>query len=233
MLENFKNKIIHGDCMKLLPALADNSIDFLLTDPPYLFTYNDIRGSGFYKNEGKEHLNRIQDSFGLYFDPFPFLKLVQPKLKKINMCIWTNRHLLAEYINFAQKNKYSYEILIWKKPNPIPAYGTHFLSDKEYCISIRERGSFFNQNLPYKDYFTIIEHPVGKKETKHPTEKPQPIFEKLLQHFTRKGDLVLDPFAGSGTTAICCRNLNRNFLCIEKDSDYWTMACNRINHLLL
>lgn len=67
------------------------------------------------------------------------------------------------------------------------------------------------------------------ERTIHPTQKPVALISTLIQWITNPGDIVLDPFCGSGTTAIACKELNRNYICIEKELEYYQIACNRIN----
>jgi DNA modification methylase len=62
----------------------------------------------------------------------------------------------------------------------------------------------------------------------HPTQKPLSLFEWCLQNYSKEGDLVLDCFSGSGTTAVACWNLKRRFICIEKDHDYWAASVRRL-----
>ena len=62
----------------------------------------------------------------------------------------------------------------------------------------------------------------------HPTQKPLPLFEWCLQNYSKEGDLVLDCFSGAGTTAVACHALKRRFICIEKDFDYWSASCQRL-----
>ncbi|MFM6725981.1 MAG: DNA-methyltransferase, partial [Dolichospermum sp.] len=63
----------------------------------------------------------------------------------------------------------------------------------------------------------------------HPTQKPLLLISKLIEMLTDEGGTVLDPFAGSGTTALACKELGRNYICIEKELEYYQIACNRIN----
>ncbi|MFM6309072.1 MAG: DNA methyltransferase, partial [Dolichospermum sp.] len=63
----------------------------------------------------------------------------------------------------------------------------------------------------------------------HPTQKPPLLISKLVEMLTDEGGTVLDPFAGSGTTALACKELGRNYICIEKELEYYQIACNRIN----
>lgn len=72
-----------------------------------------------------------------------------------------------------------------------------------------------------------------KKENKfreHPTQKPLKLFEQILSDYSKEGELILDCFSGSGTTAIACHNLKRNFICIEKDYDYWKASVERLEN---
>ena len=66
------------------------------------------------------------------------------------------------------------------------------------------------------------------KERFHPTQKPTKLIEKQILEYSKEGDLILDCFSGSGTTAIACYNLNRNFICIEKDKDYYEASVKRL-----
>jgi site-specific DNA-methyltransferase (adenine-specific) len=67
------------------------------------------------------------------------------------------------------------------------------------------------------------------ERTVHPTQKPVQLISTLIQWITNPGDLVLDPFCGSETTAIACKELNRNYICIEKEKEYFDIACKRVN----
>ena len=68
-----------------------------------------------------------------------------------------------------------------------------------------------------------------KEERIHPTQKPLPLFQWCLENYSKEGDLVLDCFSGSGTTAVACHNLNRRFICIEKDPEYHAASVERLN----
>ena len=68
------------------------------------------------------------------------------------------------------------------------------------------------------------------ERTEHPTQKPLQAISTLIQWLTNPGDLILDPFSGSGTTALACKHLNRNFVAIEKDNQYWRLSVDRLNN---
>lgn len=107
----------------------------------------------------------------------------------------------------------------------MPTFNNKYLTDKEYCLYFRKGGYCMPER--YEDAKTIFVEPINiidKKQFGHPTIKPLKIFEKLVKNSTKEGELVLDCFSGSGTTAVACHNLNRRFICIEKDPDYWAAS---------
>lgn len=76
----------------------------------------------------------------------------------------------------------------------------------------------------------MLQEDMKNKEIRqHPTQKPVKLFEMILKDYSNESDLILDPFSGSGTTAIACHNLNRNFICIEKDPEYHRKSVERYN----
>lgn len=149
---------------------------------------------------------------------------------KINAYIWCNKGQIIDYLNFfVSDNKCSYEILCWQKQNAMPTFNNKYLTDKEYCLYFRKGGYCMPER--YEDAKTIFVEPINiidKKQFGHPTIKPLKIFEKLVKNSTKEGELVLDCFSGSGTTAVACHNLNRRFICIEKDPDYWAASVKRL-----
>ena len=222
-----------GDCFEIIPLIPDKSIDMILTDPPYEFISKDPIGGGFMKNENKKHLVNIKESFGMSFNPENFLNSIKRIMKKYNLYVFTNKNLLCKYIDFAESNDYKWDILVWLKPNPVPIFNGHYLIDKEYIVYIRETGATFNTNLNYNNYFTYYFHPVGggSKDTKHPTEKQIGLITRFAMISSNIDDIVLDPFMGSGTTGVACKNLKRRFIGIEKDEKYFEIAKRRIeNH---
>jgi DNA modification methylase len=84
----------------------------------------------------------------------------------------------------------------------------------------------WNNNVNAKD---VLSFPIISGKTIHPTQKPDAIIHYVLERSSKENDLVLDCFSGSGTTAVACHNLNRRFICIEKDPDYWAASVERLN----
>lgn len=115
------------------------------------------------------------------------------------------------------------------KQNPIPSCNRHHLSDLEYIIMIREKGTYFAPHLkdtPIDDYRKFYLTTCSKGI--HPAQKPVDLIRRFISLSSQEGDLVLDPFTGSGTTAIACQEENRNFIGFEKDEKYYNLASERI-----
>ena len=121
-------------------------------------------------------------------------------------------------------------MLIWNKTNPLPVYNNHYLIDKEYIIFIRDKGLEFRaKNFEYGK--TIFQYPINlrdKRKYGHPTIKPLPIIERLIENSSKEGDIILDPFMGSGTTAVAAKRLNRQYIGYELNKKYCEVANQRI-----
>jgi len=149
-------------------------------------------------------------------------------LKYMNLYVFTNKNLLFDYLNFIKQNNYYFDILLWLKNNPVPINNNHYLIDKEYIIYIKERGAVFNSKLNYNNYFTYVINSIGTKKFNHPTVKPIKIIKKLIKISSNEKDIVFDPFMGSGTTAVACKQLNRQYIGCEINKDYVEIANQRL-----
>lgn len=216
-----------GDCYEIMLEFRDGSFDLLLTDPPYEFISKNPRGGGFYKSENRKHLQEIKNTFGFSFAPEKFLLEANRLLKSFNAYIFTNKNLLKNYIAFSSDRDYHWDLLLWEKNNPVPVYNGHYMCDKEFLFFIKKRGAFFNTKQPYYTYTSFFESKIGGNGY-HPTEKPLALCTKALTVSSKEGDMVLDPFMGSGTTGVACEQTRRVFVGIEKEQKYFDIACRRI-----
>ena len=219
------NVIYNEDCigengMKTLP---DNSIDLLLTDPPYRIHAKS--GGGLHNN--REWLSNVHKDGIDKFEPQLFLEEVYSKLKIFNAYIFCSKDLLTEYINFAKNKELNWDLLIMSKANPIPTKNNKYLSDKEYCIFMREKGAYFNNDLKYKNYYSVKKVNVTPNKY-HSAEKPLKFIDSIIKISSKEKDLILDPFIGSGTTALSCLQNNRKFIGYEKEKKYYNIALKRI-----
>lgn len=227
------NKIYTGDCLDILNGgtIQDNSIDLLCVDPPYEFISKNPVGWWFMKKENKKHLEELNASFWMSYNPSEFLEVVGKKMKKFNAYIRTNKNLVQQYIQFAEEHGYKWEILLWLKSNPVPVNRGHYLIDKEYCIYIKETWATFNSDLWYKNYFTYEIHPIGNRKYNHPTVKPLEFIERIIKVSTNEWDTVLDCYLWSWTTAVACKELWRNFIGIEINPEYVEIAEQRLREV--
>jgi len=214
------NTIICGDAMEELKKLPDKCIDMVLIDPPYL---QDSHGGGGAFGTRMRNYHKGVDSLGYGFDNF-YLEEIVRLCKKLNAYIFCSKNQLLQILNYFQK--YKYDILTYHKTNPSPTCNNKYLPDTEYIIYVRESGVRLYGTYHTKKKYFVQEN--SKSEFKHPTVKPLNIISTLIENSTIKGDLVIDFFLGSGTTAVACKQLNRNYIGIELNSDYVKIAKERL-----
>lgn len=217
--------LYHGDCLEIMKNIPDNSIDLIVTDPPYVIETN---GAGIYKQADKQYvkeLNDIKDGFSE-----EILDEICRVMKKINVYFFCSQKQIIPLLNyFVEKKKCNWNILSWHKSNPLPACGNKYLTDTEFILFFREKGvKIYGE---FKTKFTYYVTPLNQKDKKkfgHPTIKPIDIVQNLILNSSQVGDVVCDPFMGSGTTGVGCVNTNRKFIGIELNQDYFNIAKNRI-----
>jgi len=228
------NEIILGDCYELLKQIKSSSVDLILTDPPY----NISRSSNFKKNSDNKKFNNISIDFGdwdqneidldkLFFEFKRILKKGGTLI--IFYDIWKSQNIkyFADLHGFKQPR-----VCQWVKTNPVPINSKkNYLSNAiEFFFTFVKGGkSTFNSSYDKGLYNYPICH--GKERTEHPTQKPLGLIKSLIEKHSNVGDLVLDPFGGSGTTAIASIELSRDFILFEKDQLYFELSKNRIEQI--
>ena len=154
-------------------------------------------------------------------------------MKKVNIIIWFSKlqmqYILNYFMNLKDKEIY-FEPLVWVKTNPTPMANNTWLPDIEYAIHFREQGVKLNDGYELKSKW--YQSPINKKDKDwydHPTIKPLKLVKRHIEHTTQENDIVLDPFLGSGTTAVACQETKRQFIGFEIDKSYYDIAQDRIN----
>lgn len=229
--------LINDDCYKTIENIPEKSIDVCITDPPYNFG---SKGGGFYANNKSTQRTYCDSLMKLDccdFKPKEFLNLIRPKMKRFYGFFFCNKTLVAEYLNYAIKNKLQYDILVMYKTNPIPSCNNHHVSDLEYIIMIREPGTYFAKHesgTPLDDYSKL--YTTSCKKGVHPAQKPIELIERFIKislpsNEQRATYTILDPFMGSGTTGVAAALHGYNFIGIEKDEKYFMIAENRIKEV--
>jgi DNA modification methylase len=225
------NKIYLGNSYELIKKIKDKSIDCIYTDVPYLY---DLGGGGssdlslriIKVDKELEDANIVSGFDYSILDEFVRI------MKKINIIIWFSKlqmqHILNYFLNLDRE--IFFEPIVWKKLNPTPATNNTWLPDLEYAFHFREKGVKLNDGYEIKNKGYVS--PLNKKDKDlydHPTIKPLDFVKNHILHITQENDIVLDPFLGSGTTAVACLETNRQFIGFEINEEYYNIAMDRLN----
>jgi site-specific DNA-methyltransferase (adenine-specific) len=243
------HRVIHADCLELLPQFDNNLVTTTITDPPY--------NIGGYKHVGltwsfSSHttIKEVWDTFGedefLNFNAKWLYEICRITQTNGNLLIFASYHNLFAIGFILQQvlKKRINQIITWYKPNAQPNITGRLLHEScEYIIWAVNNTKAEAKNW-YFDYAAakninrgkqlrnIWEMPYAGVQEKeyghHPTQKPQEILERLITIFTPPGAHVLDPFAGSGTTAVACKKLNREYTVIEQRQEYVEIIKKRL-----
>jgi len=225
-------KLLNGDSYKLIKDIPDKSVDLVYIDIPYLY---DSGGSvGEDKSAVSQRIAKVRNDYLKDISDgidYAILEDLIRIMKHIYIYIWCSKKQVLDLLKYFVDEKGCYfEILVWCKTNPTPATNNSFLPDLEYCLMFREKGCKLNDGYEYKSKWYISALNVSDKQLyKHPTIKPLDLVKRHIQHSTNEGDVVLDCFMGSGTTGVACKELNRDFIGIELDKEYYDIAVKRIN----
>ena len=221
-----------GDCLELLKQLPDKSVDLVVTDPPYDFMSkhgsNNYAGAGAFGTLGRTYHKELSNSNiikGINNDVLDELVRV---MKKVNIYIWCNKEQIKQYLDYFKE--YNMELITWHKTNPVPTCSNKYLSDTEYLLFFREKGvKIYGSYETKKKYYVTPTNKEDKKLYQHPTIKPLEIIQNLIINSSQEGDVVLDCFLGSGTTAVAAVNTNRHYIGFELNEEYFDIACKRLD----
>lgn len=238
------NTLIQGDCLEKMKDISDKSVDLVVVDPPYGINYRDwdtfddfIR---FSEQWVSECFRILKDSGSFYsfmgWSNVAEFKIMLDKYGKIrNWITWGRTKGRGSSKNYKSIKE---EILYYSKTN-IFTWNNNKMLKKHitpYMKDGKPRGWFTDENgikcrwtglgniWFYTQPFFAMEEYV-----KHPTQKPVMLLERIILQSSNEQDLVFDPFMGSGTTGVACKKLNRNFIGIELDKEYFEIANNRID----
>jgi len=220
-MDKYLNKIICGDCLEVLKGLPDNSVDLVLTDPPYGIDYS----------RHIKHLkhNKIENDNNLDWLPL-FISEMNRLLKKSGSCyIFCSWHNIEIFKKEIEKHFNIRNMLIWDKGGlGMGDLKTTYGSVYEICLFCNKEPQLLNGN---RDSDLLRQKRSGNKL--HPTEKPIELIKYLVTKSSNENDIVLDPFLGSGTTAVACKQLKRNYIGIELSEEYCSIAKKRLEQDVL
>jgi site-specific DNA-methyltransferase (adenine-specific) len=216
----YKNKVIQGDCLQVMKGIPDKSVDCIITDPPYGMKYQSAMRTATPQFKKIENDNNI--------DWFPeFIKECYRVLKdNSHIYIFCNDYNISKFRDLQEqagfKNK---RTLVWVKNNHTSGDLLGDYANKTEFINYAQKGRRLLNGG--RDTNVLNFSRVSKLE--HPTQKPVDLNEYLIKKSTNENDIILDPFAGSGTTGVACKNLNRNYILIEKEPEYIDIINKRLN----
>jgi DNA modification methylase len=220
------NEIYNMDCVAGMMEIESESVDLILTDPPFNISV---------KNNFNTLGNRKGIDFGEWDKDFNLIEWIPEAIRTLknsgSIIVFTAWEHLGQIANALRENGCTpKEAIQWQKNNPMPRNRDRlYVTTCEFAVwGVKGKGWTFNrQRDTYEN--TVFKYPiVSPKERIHPTQKNVELIKDLINIHSNNGDVVLDPFMGSGTTAIACMETGRNFIGFELDKQYYDGANNRI-----
>lgn len=220
------DKIYNCDCIEFMKSIPDNSIDFVLTDPPFEFTPHGGGGSALAKRARatRDRIDFIANGFDMETCFSEFLRIC----KIPNMMIFCSNKQIGRIMTWFENRGLTATLLVWQKSNPAPLGNMNYISECEFIVYIRAKGSCFNADVPLEWKKKIYTSPICPDGKLHPTQKSVDHLRRYILMHSRPNEVVFDPFIGSGTTAIACIKENRHFVGCEIDPKYYKVALKRI-----
>ena len=235
-------ELINGDCLEEMKNIPDNSVDMILTDPPYGTTACKWDSVVPISPMWDELKRIIKDDGAIVLfatQPFSSLLITKNIFQFKYSLVWQKTtvtgHLNAkrmplrkheDILVFGRKLTYNPQKTAGHKP--VNSYTKHQGDgDCYHKTKVGISGGGSTERYPT----SVLTFKTDKqKSALHPTQKPVALMEYLIKTYTNRGETVLDFTMGSGTTGVACKNLNRNFIGIELDKEYFEIAKNRINN---
>lgn len=209
--------------------MDENSVDLIVTDPPYkTITGGDSDGKNSVRPKGMLQGNRklFKHQKLRISDWMPELFRI---LKEESHCyIFTNALNLEEMLMESRKAGFKlHNLLVWEKNNNTPSQ--YYMKNCEYVLFLRKGKAKWIKDIGGSKTVHKFKNISGKKL--HPTQKPVDLLEFYIRNSSDEGDIVFDPFMGSGSTAIAALSSGRNYLGFELDEKYYDIAIERLNGL--
>jgi len=238
--------LINGDCLEVMDRLIKDGVkvDAIITDPPYKTISGGVSiKDGQIVSDGTNCSNKwlkkdegsipvtLKNGTQFEYNNINFYEWI-PKLQHLcndrcHVYIMSNDRNVQNILNEASKNNLKLlNILVWEKNNCTP--NKYYMKSCEFILLFRFGGAKSINNMGTKTILKI-DNIIGNKI--HPSEKPLELLEILIRNSSNKNQTILDPFMGSGSTGVACKNLNRKFIGIEIDKKYFNISNDRINNI--
>jgi len=227
-----KIELIQGDCLEVMAKMPDKVVDLIITSPPY--------------NLGSNHHTGNKNTQA-YFDDFPESEYQQNQIKILNECHRILKDTGSIFYNHKNRIKKGVQItpyewllktqfiikqeLVWFNGSQnFDKIRFYPMTERVYWLAKSPKTKLFN-SINHHDFFNKSEWPPVGTNGKHRRAFPVEFVESIIKCFP-ESVIILDPFMGSGTTGVACKNLNKNFIGIELDEVYFKIAEKRINENL-
>ncbi|QJB71040.1 DNA-methyltransferase [Mycoplasma sp. 1654_15] len=250
-----KNKILQGDSLKVLATIKDETFDFCFADPPYFLQLEE--GKKLYRVEGSE-FDGCDDEWDKFDSMEEYKKWTKAWLTQVrrvlkkngSICIISGMQSIYEIGNILRElGFWVINDIIWQKTNPTPNFGGTRLNNSHETLIWASKskkskftfnyktGKFLNNGKQMGSIwqFSVCSGNERLKDSNnrklHNTQKPEALLYRIITLFTKKGDLILDPFGGTMTTAAVAKKTGRDFTTIELDPTYIKYGQIRVDNV--
>ena len=234
--------LFNDDCINTLKILPKSSVNMIFADPPYFLSNDGISiSSGKVVSVNKGNWDKKENYEDIYLFTKRWLQSCYLVLKNTGT-IWVSgtKHNIFDVKKAIDEVGFSLiNIVIWKKIDPPPLiYKNKFRFSYEFIIwAKKSKNYYFNYEAMYKinneemqDVWLLPSVSMKEKRYgRHPTQKPECLLERIIIASTKEEDVVLDPFMGSGTTCVVAKKLNRKWIGIDKERQFYDIAKIRIS----
>ena len=219
------NEIYNMDCLQGLRQIESGTVSLIVADPPYeLQQHNGAGAFGRKNREYHQGIDHLQSGVSN-----EILEECLRVCKHPNMYVFCSKDQLPQLLTFALSHGLKYDLLTWHKTNPVPTCNNKYLSDTEYIVFMRGKGArVYGTYETKRKFFVQGVNSEDKRLYGHPTVKPLSIIRRLIVNSSLSGGVILDPYIGSGTTAVAALMEGRHFIGFEIDRDYYETALRRI-----
>jgi modification methylase len=246
---DYLGEVLTGDCVDVMARLPADSVDLIFADPPY-----NLQLGGELHRPDNSHVDAVTEAWDKFADFATYDRFSRAWLEAARRLLRPDGTLwvIGSYHNIYRVGTLLQDLgfwilndIVWRKTNPMPNFrGRRFTNAHEtllWCAKSRDSRYTFNYHAMKalnddvqmrSDWLLPIcggsERLKREGKKAHPTQKPEALLHRVLLAATKPGDLVLDPFFGSGTTGAVAKRLNRRFIGIEREKDYVRLARDRV-----
>lgn len=228
-------KLINDDAYKVIDDFYKENIkvNHIITDPPYNISKNNNLSTMRGNRTGVDFGDWDRGKFDLFSWIPKYTKLLDKNGSIIIFCSYRYVSYIADVLESADCDMIVKDILIWQKSNPMPRnIKRRYVQDMEFAIWAVKKNSkwVFNKPVDVSYLRSIFKTATvsGKERLGHPTQKSEKLMEDIIAIHTNPGDIVLDPFMGVGTTGVAAKRLDRGFIGIELEKEYYKTAEKRM-----